>query len=145
MYSHRLHLSSNQWMGIWYLHVEPIKDRTITDIHLYPSMPMYIFIFPVVVEGVELLSYVVTQAFLKLYFGSGRVALTASPRPKWVADLHTESRRALQGSWLSKGLDQGPHVKPSEWNLTHRRYLINITYSLLSFSWLLRIIQNWGP
>lgn len=79
-------------MGIWYLHVAPIKDRTITDIYLHKFMPVYAFIFPLVVEGVEWLSYVVTQAFLKLYSGSGRVWLLLRPLDQSELQTSTQSR-----------------------------------------------------
>lgn len=88
-------------MGIWYLHVEPIKDRTIIDIYLYTSMPMYVFIFPVVVEGVELLSYIVTKTFLKVYSGSGRVWLLLHPLDQSELQTSTQS----QGEEPYKGLD----------------------------------------
>lgn len=133
-------------MGIWCLHVAPIKDRTVINIYLYKSVPMLCFHFSCGGRRSRIAELCSNSGLLKSFTLDETVWLPLRPLDRSELQTSTQSQgeKSLTRVWLSKGLHQGPHVKPSEWNLTHRKYSININYSLLSFSWLLRIIQNWG-
>lgn len=143
VYRCTLRLSNHQLMGFWPLHVAPIKDRAAMDIYLYKSVSVYVFSFLGVIRRSGIAELCGNcQAFLGVHSGSGRVWLL--PHPLGQSELQTPHR--VKGrSWCKRLTVQRASSGPSCEALSGTWHIIGTQYYSQSlFSWLLKIIQNWG-